>query len=77
MKTKNKETDPGTGHQTCNPEDLQIAYQIHTLAQLVFRHMAPAQPAVGPWSPTALRPFPMSSPASSMGSIPMTWPCCP
>lgn len=75
-KSKSKETEPGTNERAWEPAELETAYQIHTLAQLVLRHLASTDPWIGRvppplWAPPAFYP-PMSAAASP--AVPVAWP---
>ena len=51
-KTEGKKADIGTKHDAPT-EELQLAYEIHTLAQMIYGEMAMANPWVHPAPPLA------------------------
>ena len=83
MKPKHRESESEKGSKAWQPEDLDLAYRIHTLAQLLARQLvAPgpwgaSTPAGMGWPAPATWPMPSPSVDLSMGGIPMAWPCCP
>jgi hypothetical protein len=83
MKPKHKESEPGTGPKTRRPEDLDLAHRVHTLSQLVMRHLVAqspwcaSMPAPACWPTPAFWPLPMSVADPAAGPVPAAWPCCP
>ncbi|MHC5063952.1 MAG: hypothetical protein ACYTG5_08255 [Planctomycetota bacterium] len=56
--TPKSEPQPGPATTTSSREDVQVAYQCHTLAQLVFAQLATAYPWLSqPSPPVGTRPW--------------------
>lgn len=52
--TKKTATPRPVQQETQLPDDLRIAYQVHTLAQMLYVRVA----ATPPWTPMVQAPFP-------------------
>jgi len=78
-KTENKGTATETKHSQSEPQDLQLAYEIHTLVQMIYGRIAPAPPMASPMNPLAGSPTagswvpPMMASRPSDPSTPGPW----
>ena len=67
------ETSTTTEQEAPKQEDLHVAYQIHTLAQMLYGRMAAGSPWVTHVSPHASFPPPTAWPPSMAAADPPTW----
>jgi len=75
VKTESKTTTTATAREAPKQADLQTAYEIHTLVQLVHGQIAVNQPwATPPVAPRAGFPPTTAWPPSMAAGVPPTWP---